>query len=90
MSESELSSGRVIKGTDGDDPKWIAYDKGDTVEANQASTRSFDWAAVITIVVCGIVFSSALSRLLLGLRVRLKTLLRIAKFSQHEADGRKF
>jgi hypothetical protein len=25
-----------------------------------------------------------------GLRVRLKTLLRIAKFSQHEADGRKF
>jgi hypothetical protein len=26
----------------------------------------------------------------LGLRVRLKTLLRIAKFSQHEADGRKF
>jgi hypothetical protein len=30
---------------------------------------------------------SALAR---GLRVRLKTLLRIAKFSQHEADGRKF
>ena len=26
----------------------------------------------------------------LALRVRLKTLLRIAKFSQHEADGRKF
>jgi hypothetical protein len=25
-----------------------------------------------------------------SLRVRLKTLLRIAEFSQHEADGRKF
>jgi hypothetical protein len=72
MADSELPSRTVIKRTDGDDPKRIAYDKGDADEINQASARSFDWAAVITIVVCGIVFSIASSQFLLGLGVSRK------------------
>jgi hypothetical protein len=65
--------------TDGDDPKRIAYGKGDADEVNQASTRvvaqeSFHWAVAITVVVCGIVFSVALIKLFLGLGVS-KTLI---------------
>jgi hypothetical protein len=64
---------------DGDDPKRIAYNKWDTDEINQGSTKvvaqgSFHWAAAITIVVCGIVCSFALSQLFLGLGVTGKVI----------------
>jgi hypothetical protein len=81
----------VIKRTDGDDPKRIAYDKGDADKIDQESTSfiaqwSPHWIAVMTIVVCGIVFIFSLSQLFLWLGVSRKLIEYLKKWNNQRGQ----